>query len=200
MLTAKGSVYDYSPDGTIQRFKTAEQKEYDPQTTIFFVPDYETMRKLAPPSFNVDAVLGDNETQYEQSLFQIVQGEGSRNYIVNAQGTKLDTMDVIVQETGPIFLTFGSDGKVDFFLPVSAIPIVGYYTFDTRKYHDPQDGQWKQERHLRNKVTEIRYKKKITAYNTACLATRKRFFIILVECPFLPPIFSSLLGGQSKVF
>lgn len=61
------------------------------------------MRKLAPPSFNVDAVLGDNETQYEQSLFQKVQGEGSRNYIVNAQGTKLDTMDAIEQETRPIF-------------------------------------------------------------------------------------------------
>ena len=158
IITARGSVYRYLPDGTTQRYKTAEQKEYEPQTAIVFVPDYETIKKSAPPSFNVDAVLGENETQCEQSLLEKVQGKGSRNYIVNAKGAKLDTKEAIEQETGPIFLTFGSENKVDFFLPVSTKPKVGYYTFDTRKYYDPQVGEWKRERHLGNKVTEIKYK------------------------------------------
>jgi hypothetical protein len=158
VITAKGSVYRYLPDGTTQRYKTAEQKDYEPQTAIVFVPDYETIKKSAPSSFNVYAVLGENETQFEQSILEKVQGNGSRSYIVNAQGTKLNTNEAIEQETGPIFLRFGSDNKVDFFLPVSPKPKVGYYPFDTRKYHDPQDRQWKRERHLGNKVTEIRYK------------------------------------------
>lgn len=158
VITARGSVYRYLPDGTTQRYKAAEQKEYEPQTAIVFVPNYETIKKSAPPSFNVDAVLGDNETQYEQSLLEKVQGKGSRNYIVNAQGTKLDTKEAIEQETGQIFLTFGTDGKVEFFLPVSKKPKIGYYTFDTKKYYDPQTREWKRERHLGNKVTEIRYK------------------------------------------
>ena len=158
VVTAKGSVYRYLPDGTTQRYKTVEKKEYNPQTAIVFVPDYETIKKIAPSSFNIDFVLGDNEAQYEQSLLEKVQGKGSRNYIVNAQGVKLETKEAIEKETGPIFLTIGSDEKVDFFLPVSTKPKVGYYTFDTRKYQDLQDGQWKRERHLGNKVTEIRYK------------------------------------------
>lgn len=158
IITARGSVYRYLPDGTTQRYKTAEQREYDPQTAIVFVPDYETIKKSAPSSFNTDAILGKNETQYEQSLLEKVQSKGSRNYIVNAKGSKLDTKEAIEQETGPIFLTFGSDGKVDFFLPVSIKPKVGYYTFDTHKYKDAQDGQWKRERHLGNKVTKIKYK------------------------------------------
>jgi len=158
IITAKGSFYRYNPDGTTQRYKTIEQKEYEPQTAIVFVPDYETIRELAPSSFDVDTVLGKNGVQYKRSLLENIYREGSPNYIVNAQGTKLDTKEEIERETEQIFLTFGSDGKVDFSLPVSTRPKIGYYTFDTRRYYDPQVGEWKREKHLGNKVIEIRYK------------------------------------------
>lgn len=157
VITAKGSVYNYLPDGTTQRFKKAENKEYEPQAAIVFVPDYETIKKIAPKDLDVESVFGENDAQYNQILLEKNQTKGSKNYIVNAQGKKLETNEAIQAENGPIFLTFGSEDKVDFFIPVSKEPKIGYYTFDTRKYTN-ENGEFLRERHIGNKVTEIRYK------------------------------------------
>jgi len=102
------------------------------------------------------AVFGENETQYAQRLLERTQTEGARNYVVNARGKKLETNQDVQKETGPIFLTFGSEAKVDFFVPVSREPKIGYSTFDTRKFYDEKEGVWKRERHLGNKVVEIK--------------------------------------------
>lgn len=158
IITAKGSVYSYRDDGATQRYKTVEEKEYEPQLAIVFVPDYETLKRAAPPTFNVESILGEDESQYIKSLVSKIIPHGSRNYIVNASGTKLETNEQLDQETERIFLTFGTEEKVDFFIPVSIRPKIGYFTFDTRKYYDHKAGEWKRERHLGNKIVEIRYK------------------------------------------
>jgi hypothetical protein len=157
--TSRGSNYFYLPDGTTKRYKTAEQKEYEPQSAIVFVPDYQTIKKSAPSSFNVNLILGENETQYIQTLLERVQHKGSRNYIVNIDGKKIESNEAIQQEEGQIFLTFGTKDKIDFYLPVSKVPKIGYYTFDTKKYYDAKEGVWKRERHLGNSVLEIKYRR-----------------------------------------
>lgn len=158
IVTAKGSIYRYLPDGTTQRYKTVEGKQYSPQTALVFVPDFATIKKMAPPNFDVEKVLGKTEFQAEQTMLEFVQGKGARNYIVNSKGDKLDTNQAIASEEGPIFLTFGTTEGPAFHIPVSKKPRIGFKTFDTRKYYDVQDKEWKRERHLGNKVVDIQYK------------------------------------------
>lgn len=159
VVTAIGSEYRYLPDGTTQRYQKAKNHEHTPQLALVFVPDYETLKKYASPELPFEDQFGDNETRYEQTLLGYVRYSGSRNYIVNKEGKKLETNQEIAQEPGPIYLTFGSEEKVKFTVPVSKKPQVGYYTYDTRKYYDEDEKEWKRERHLGNKVVEIRYKK-----------------------------------------
>ncbi len=160
VITSQGSVYKYLPDGTTQRFKAVEGKEYSPQSAIVFVPDYNTLKKLAPPNIKFESMFGENETQYHQILLSYVQGKGKGNHIVTGQGDHLETNVDIDNEQGPIFLTFEdkNKGMVDFFIPVSKEPKIGYLTFDTKKWFDDQSKQLKREQHLGNDVVEIRYK------------------------------------------
>ena len=158
VITERGSVYTYLPDGTTQRYKTVEGKKHPPKTAIVFIPDLKTIRKIAPPNFDVDSILGKNETQYEQTLLNGVYGEDRHNYIVNAHGEKLNTNQAIEQEPGEIFLTFMKGDTLDFFIPVGKRPTVGYYAFETGKNYDPQAGEWIRRTHLGHKVTEIIYK------------------------------------------
>lgn len=158
VVTAKGSVYNYLEDGTTQRFKTTENKHYEPQSALVFVPDYETLKRIAPNDFDIEKVLGENQIQSDQRMLEYTRGKGFKNYIVNAEGKKLETNQEINNEQGPIFLTFGNKNHVDFAIPVSRKPKLGFKTFDTRKYKDQESGETKRESHLGNPVIEINYK------------------------------------------
>ena len=63
----------------------------------------------------------------------------------------------ILEEGGHIFLSCFLKGgnKVDFTIPVSHTPKLGYTTFDTRTYNSPGIGGAMYERHLGNEVIEI---------------------------------------------
>lgn len=156
--TAKGSVYRYLPDGTTQRFKKVEGKEYDPQAALVYVPDYAWVQKNAPPE--TLAKLGDNETQYIENLLEYVHWKGRSMYIIDKSGKKLESNQDIESAEGPVYLAFLSDDKVDFYIPVSHKPKMGYSTFDTRKYYDKENDQWMRDRHLGNKVVKINLKEK----------------------------------------
>jgi len=108
-------------------------------------------KKNAPAK--VKALFGDSAAQYEQTMLEYVQGKGKKNFIVDSGGRKLETNAEIGAVDGPVFLTFGADEKVDFFIPVTIKPRLGWYTFDTRKYKEGDE--YKREVHLGNKVMEI---------------------------------------------
>lgn len=151
VITAKGSIYEYLPDGRTQRFQTIEGIKHDPQDALVFVPDYEWVKKNASPGML--NILGETPAQYNQTLLEYAQGKGKKCYIIDQRGMKLDTNALIAEAEGAIFLAFGDGEKIDFSIPVSRKPKLGYYTFDTRIFED-EEGR-KRERHLGNRVIEI---------------------------------------------
>lgn len=155
IVTGKGSVYKYLPDGRTQRFKETTGEMNDPQDALVFVPDFEWVKKHASPKLLEK--MGDNETLYHEILLEYVQGKGKKNYIVDQKGNRLETNKEIAEaETkGRVFLTFGDDNNVDFSIPVSTKPEVGFNTFDTRKYKRDDGKGYERESHLGNKVVEI---------------------------------------------
>ena len=160
--TEKGSMYRYLPDGHTQRYKKTEDKHYEPQDALVFIPDWSWVSKNAPK--NVLVKLGENETQYAQTILEYAQIKGNKIYIVDEGGNKLETNQTIKETDGPVFLWFGhtkttgEEDKLiqDFAIPVSSKAQKGYYTFDTRKYKT-EEGT-KREVHIGNRVKEIVYK------------------------------------------
>lgn len=151
IVTEKGSEYNFLPDGRTQRFKKAENKQYEPQDAIVFVPDFEWVKKNAPEK--ILKLLGENKAQYEQMILSYVQGKGKKNYIIDKSGKKLEKNIDITSAEGQVFLTFGDENNVDFSIPVAREPKVGFYTYDTRKYKEGDET--KRERHLGNRIIEI---------------------------------------------
>lgn len=160
--TEKGSVYQYLPDGRTQRYKKVENKHYEPQDALVFIPDWSWVSKNAPE--NVLMKLGENETQYNQTILEYAQVKGNKIYIVDGKGNKLETNQAIKETKGAVFLWFGhteNTGEKDKLIQDLAIPVSteakkGYYTFDTRKYKTEKET--KREVHIGNKVKEIIYK------------------------------------------
>lgn len=160
--TEKDSVYRYLPDGRTQRYKKAENKDYEPRDALVFIPDWSWVSKNAPDS--VLMKLGENETQYTQTILEYAQMKGNKIYIVDGKGNKLETNQTIKETERSVFLWFdhtettGEKDKLvhDFAVPVSSEAKKGYYTFDTRKYKT-EEGT-KREVHIGNKVKDIVYK------------------------------------------
>lgn len=156
METARGSVYQYLPDGTTQRYKEVEGKKYDPQSALVYVPNYSWFKKHAP--LHVLKRLGDNEAIYIERLLEYVQNprkEGKKVYIVNQAGKKIETNEEIQQTQGPVYIAFLSGDVVEFTIPVSHVPKMGFMTFDTRTYIDEKTKERMRERHLGNPVVKI---------------------------------------------
>jgi hypothetical protein len=158
--TGKGSTYRYLPDGTTQRFKKVEGREYEAQQALVYVPPFEWVEKNA--STDMLAKIGKEDYIYEQNLLEYVQNprkDGRKVYIVDATGKRIETNEEIKNAQGQVYLAFLKDGKTDFFIPVSHKPVAGYYTFDTREYDDEKTGEHMRERHLGNQVVKIVLKK-----------------------------------------
>lgn len=161
IITARWSIYQYLPDGRTQRFKSVEQKLYPPQNAIVFIPDYETLKRVASQPgvrFDMASTLGENELQMLQILLEYVYRTTGRVYICTHAGDKLEHNSDIANHPGQIFLAFGDEKKshMDFYFPVSKEPKIGYHPFDTSKYphpHNPQEHI--RERHIGNKIVSI---------------------------------------------
>lgn len=152
--TAKGSIYKYLQDGRTQRFKKVEDKEYEPQDVIVFIPDWESLLTVAPKEF-LDR-FDNNGMEYKQTLLEYAQKK--KIYIVDESGKKLSSNNE-KELTNKIIAAFcekGSD-KADFTIPVSGNPKEGFYTYDTRKYYDEKNKTWMREQHMGNKVVKINY-------------------------------------------
>ncbi len=157
--TSRGSRYEYLPNNRTQRFKKVEGKKYEPQDAIVFVPDYQTVQKIAPKDVIESGVFGENEAQYEQELQSYVQGSGGKRrvFLVNQKGRVLTTNEQIANEK-IVFLALQDKtrNRIDLIIPVSKEPKLGYYPFDTRTYREGERDLT--ERHIGNKVVKIGYK------------------------------------------
>ena len=155
--TAKGSTYRYLPDGSTQRFKKVEGREYEKQSALVYVPDWAWVKQNASPE--VLAKLGGDEDEYVQTLLRYVQNPvksmDRKVYIVDEKGKRIETNQEIKEAEGTVYLIFLSKGNPDFFIPVSHKPKLGFMTFDTRKYDDKETGEPMRERHLGNPVVKI---------------------------------------------
>lgn len=157
--TAKGSTYRYLPNGTTQRYKKVENKEYEPQAALVYMPDYAWVKQNAPA--HILDRLGENELTYIEILLEYVQNphkEKKKVYIVDSNGNKIETNQAVWTTEGPIYVAFLTNGTVDFSIPVSKKPKIGFMTFDTRVYRDEKTGERMRERHLGNKVVKITLK------------------------------------------
>ncbi len=152
--TAKGSEYRYLEDGRTQRFKKVENKEYDPQDVMVFIPDWKTLEAKASPE-NL-AALGDSENEYQQILLKYSQE--MKVYVVDGNFNKINSNQEVASAEG-IFIALckDSDSAPDFVIPVSATPKENYQPYDTTKYLDETSGEWKREQHIGNKVVKINY-------------------------------------------
>jgi len=157
LVTDQGSVYTYLPDGRTQRFKEATGETMDPQDVIVFIPPWDTIKadvaRIYPEIFGPI----ENEIYYQQLLLEYAQLSGRTMKVIDEKGGELSHNSEVGKVDRP-FLAFidRKDDKRSFSLPVSKIPKIGYLTFDTRKFVD-EKGETMRERHIGNKVSEIRY-------------------------------------------
>lgn len=157
VITARGSVYEYLPDGRTQRYKKATAELNEPQDTLTFIPPWEQVKNEAIKRFPSVFSGIESQTQYEQVLLTYAQIPGHTIRVVNREGQELKT-NSDTREAGTVFLQFidNNNPNNNFYLPVSVDPKVGYLTFDTRKYKN-QEGETMRERHIGNAVSEIFY-------------------------------------------
>ena len=162
VVTARGSVYKYLPDGRTQRYKKVTGELNDPQDILVFVPDYEWVKKNAPergdPS-RFNAIYGDNKTEYDQKQLEYRHFDGRTIDIIDKNGKIMKSNKEIAATKGNVFVAFidkrGGRKKVDYMIPVFRKPVIGFNTYDTRIF--TENGELMKEYHIGNKVTQIKY-------------------------------------------
>jgi len=154
--TAKGSYYQYGESRT-QRYKTVEDEMKAPMDALVYVPDWRWLSQHADQEQL--SQIAENETQFHQKLLRYVQESGKKVFITNKDGDILDSNEDIKKEDGQIFTVFGTSRQdIDFMLPVSHTPRIGFNTYDTQKYKDEDTGEWTRRMHMGNKVVRINKK------------------------------------------
>lgn len=152
--TAKGSVYQYLPDGRTQRFKKVENKQYEPQDVIVFIPDWITLKTNAPSNF-LERFEG-GETGFVETMLEYCKE--MKVYVIDNQGNKISS-NKEKEDKAQLLLAFCKDpeSSPDFVVPVSPKPKENWFVYDTRKYFNQEKGQWEREQHIGNKVVKINY-------------------------------------------
>ncbi len=157
VMTARGSTYTYLPNGKTQRFKEVTKQLEEPQDLLVYVPNYAWLMQHAPEQ--VRNRIGENELIYHDTLLEHVHSiAGRKAYMQGADGTELLTTEQIRSASSMPGLGFYRNGAIEFFIPVSLIPKIGWQTYDQRVCHDAKTGDRIRERHLGNKVVKITLK------------------------------------------
>ncbi len=155
--TSKGSVYSYLPDGRTQRFKKASSEQLEPQDVLVFVPPWKYIAEKTLATYP-DTMSGiENETIFIETLLEYAQrGEKTIRLIDEAGREVLDNKGA--QEAQQIFMALidKKDESKPIYIPVGKRPALGWLTFDTRKYTEP-DGSTMREKHLGNTVVKIEF-------------------------------------------
>jgi len=96
---------------------------------------------------------------YEQTLLEYAQGQNKKCRIIDKEGNRIGTNKEAFEafETkGQLYIALCNGDDVDFWIPASRIPRLGFYTYDTRKFE--KDGQWLRESHMGHEVVRIALK------------------------------------------
>jgi hypothetical protein len=149
--TLNGSIYRYLPDGSTQRFKKTANKMCEPQDVLVYIPSFDALEEKVPKL--LEEMAAETMGMYEQTLLEYVQNSNKKCYIIDKDGNKIKTNEQAFKTQGQLFLTLGDENKTDFYIPVSRIPRIGFYTYDTRKYQE--NGGWLRERHMGHEVIRI---------------------------------------------
>ena len=157
ILTAKGSVYRYLPDGRTQRFKQATKEMNEPQDVLVFIPPWDLIAEKAKKMY--PELLGgiENDLIFQDILLEFAQLEGRNIRIADENGTQLRTNEA-VQKAKQAYMQC-IDRKApekSFDIPVGKRPAIGWNTLDTRFYKGP-DGRAMQERHIGNAVVKVNF-------------------------------------------
>jgi hypothetical protein len=167
VITAKGSVYSYLDDGRTQRSKKAlkdnEESIKEPQDVLVYVPDYLTLKQKGGQTWidYLDSKGMDNPGTYEQVLNEYAQTNGKTIRVVSGKGKQLLTnLEVsLVEEGEGVFIALidkGLDGdKTYATIPVTGRPVLGFSTYDARRYYDEITGKPMKEQHIGNRVIRI---------------------------------------------
>ena len=160
VFTERGSVYRYLPDGRTQRFKTATGELHGAQDTLTFIPPYDSIKEQALRLYPSVFRGVESTAQYEQLLLEYAQLE-NRTIRVMDQGSIELATNAEIEAAERAFLAFidRDNSGNGFTLPVSKEPKLGYLTFDTKKYKG-EDGKTYRERHIGNRVIDIKYSQK----------------------------------------
>ncbi len=159
VITAKGSSYKYLPDGRTQRFKKVENKDYEPQDALVYIPNYKWLKENELTK--LEEAFGkkfDGELGYEQFLLRYVHTEVLNMFIFDKNNHKLETNKEIAGARARgdrIRLALGTEKKIHFAIPVSHLPKLGFSTYSTKKSYNEKEKQEKRQKHIGNEVVEI---------------------------------------------
>lgn len=158
IVTSKGSEYRYLSDGRTQRFKKATGEMNDPQDTLVFIPPWDLIAEEATKIYPEILSGVENETIFTEILLEFAQTKDKTIRLVDGQGKELSSNED-VEKAGQAFLLLlnKSDNTKNFYIPIGRRPVIGWNTFDTRKYTKPDGSTWR-ERHIGNSVAQIQYK------------------------------------------
>jgi hypothetical protein len=123
--TSKGSTYRYLPDGTTQRYKKAESKDFEPQSLMIYIPDFNFIRAKPEWRTLVDR-FQDDEVLYEQTLLKTTNGEGTALIIdsgVTPPKILQTNEEVRAGKRVSLVCTF-TDGSPRLQIPISPKPLV----------------------------------------------------------------------------
>lgn len=157
--TAKGSVYTYDSEGRTSRFKTATGEQYPPQDITVFAD-------LDP----------DENQEFLRAIHQPSESDqGKRVYVIELDEHKtpkiIKSLDQ-VKNPDNLYLSIVRDGKPLMVKHASILPEEGATVFDTRLYKT-NDGETRRERHLGNKVVDVKKSKPKTSRDTEIKSTNK---------------------------
>ena len=163
ITTARGSVYTVLPDGRTQRYKTkgAEfvdgAKEKHPYELMVFLPDWETIKRAAPP--DVLEKLGDTKEIFMADLATKFRGDvkGYKGYVTDETGKKLRVNKEVIDAKGQVWVIILKEDKTYVHIPVHKEPKEGRSTVEMNRI-DQDDGSHITERHVGNEIVEITYK------------------------------------------
>lgn len=157
VITEKGSVYKYLPDGRTQRFKTATGELNEKQDILVYIPPFDLIKEQALKLFPGIFKSIKNEAQYEQLLRDYFWAEGRTIRVIDQAGNEIwNSEDMEKADRAYLALIDKEDSSRSFTLPLSKEPKIGYQAFDARQYKD-KDGETCHEGHIGHKVKEIKY-------------------------------------------
>ena len=129
-----------------------------PQDLLVFIPPWKMIEKKAVQLYPEIFSGVENEVQFEQIILEYMEIDGPRTIRPAINGQEVYSL-LEISSDAQVFLNFINkiEKKIDFALPTSRDPKLGYTTFDAREFIDEKDGKLYKERHIGHKIVSIEY-------------------------------------------